>query len=140
MNSDELVERLEWVRANLRRTDAENIAYYPDMNTSLGGVLDGVIAELTRLRAQVPEWISVDDRLPTEEDYGVHERVLVRYRYTDVPGREWSVGDSYHDAAYNRWNKGWQFGSCDFAEVSHWMRFDGLLSAAPTPQKGVDGG
>lgn len=42
--SSDLIERLAWVRANLRRTDAENVAYYPvDPSLSLGGIVDGVI-------------------------------------------------------------------------------------------------
>lgn len=82
-------------------------------------------------------WISVDDHLPTEADYGEHEEVLVRYRYIDAPGREWTVGKSYHDAERSE-NNGWMFGSCYYAEVSHWMRVDALLllAASAKPQGG----
>lgn len=75
-------------------------------------------------------WINVNDRLPTEEDYGEHGDVLVRYRYNtpnSVHG-EWDVGESSHDASDMQWNNGWLFGSCDYAEVSHWMPKSALLA------------
>lgn len=84
----------------------------------------------------VPEgWISVTDRLPTEDDYGEHDDVLVRYRYTDEPGRPWSVGESQHDPE-DEYNGGWCFGSCKYAEVSHWMPKSALLAAAPAEVSG----
>lgn len=75
-------------------------------------------------------WISVKDRLPTEEDYGVHDDVLVRFRYIDVPGRPWSIDESRIHEGQEQ-NGGWGFGSCDYAEVSHWMRKDSLLERLP---------
>lgn len=83
----------------------------------------------------VPEgWISVTDKLPTEDDYGEHDDVLVRYRYTDEPGRPWNVGESHHDPE-DEYNGGWCFGSCKYAEVSHWMPKSALLTAAPTAEE-----
>ncbi|MDY4296790.1 MULTISPECIES: hypothetical protein [unclassified Xanthomonas] len=72
-------------------------------------------------------WVSVTDRLPTEEDYGDHEDVLVRFRYTDTPGRAWTIGESSYLPG-DPWNNGWLFGSCDYAEVSHWARKDDVLA------------
>lgn len=72
-------------------------------------------------------WISVTERLPTEKDYGEHEDVLVRYRYTDEQGRPWMVGSSFILDDHED-NGGWLFGSCDYAEVSHWMPKSALLA------------
>lgn len=75
-------------------------------------------------------WVSVNDRLPSEEDYGESGDVVVRYRYNtpnSVQG-EWDVGESRHDADDMEWNNGWLFGSCDYAEVSHWMPKNALLA------------
>ena len=86
--------------------------------------------ELTRAAQEAkagPGWISVSDRMPTEDDYGEDTEVLVRYRYINEPGRPWSVGESYWEADY-RHNGGWQFGSCHYAEVSHWMPMSALLA------------
>ncbi|MBN5129372.1 hypothetical protein JY420_03420 [Stenotrophomonas maltophilia] len=77
-----------------------------------------------------PLWVSVNDRLPSEEDYGESGDVVVRYRYNapnSVQG-SWDVGESRHDADDSEWNNGWLFGSCDYAEVSHWMPKHALLS------------
>lgn len=89
--------------------------------------------ELTRALAVRPQpeptgWIAVDERLPTEEDYGDDDEVLVRYRYTDEPDRAWQVGESYYDPDHRK-NAGWQFGSCDYAEVSHWLPKSALLAS-----------
>ena len=76
-----------------------------------------------------PLWVSVNDRLPSEEDYGESGDVVVRYRYNtpnSVQG-SWDVGESRHDADDIEWNNGWLFGSCDYAEVSHWMPKHALL-------------
>ncbi|MBB5885427.1 hypothetical protein DYQ93_11635 [Xanthomonas sp. LMG 8992] len=72
-------------------------------------------------------WVSVSERLPTEEDYGDHGDVLVRFRYTDTPGRAWTIGESSYLPG-DPWNNGWLFGSCDYAEVSHWARKDEVLA------------
>ncbi|WP_439426733.1 hypothetical protein [Stenotrophomonas sp. T8] len=77
-----------------------------------------------------PLWVSVNDRLPSEEDYGESGDVVVRYRYNtpnSVQG-SWDVGESRHDADDIEWNNGWLFGSCDYAEVSHWMPKHALLA------------
>lgn len=75
-------------------------------------------------------WVSVNDRLPSEEDYGESGDVVVRYRYNtpnSVQG-EWDVGESRHDSDDTEWNNGWLFGSCDYAEVSHWIPKSALLA------------
>ncbi len=77
-----------------------------------------------------PLWVSVNDRLPSEDDYGESGEVVVRYRYNtpnSVQG-SWDVGESRHDADDIEWNNGWLFGSCDYAEVSHWMPKHALLA------------
>lgn len=81
-------------------------------------------------------WVSVNDRLPTPEDYAEFDDVLVRYRYTDVPGRHWDIGESFHDEDYAK-NGGWLFGSCDYAEVTHWVSKASLLTAAPGGKAGA---
>lgn len=81
-------------------------------------------------------WVGVKERLPTEEDYGEHEDVLVIYRYTDRPYVQWLIGDStYIPTDEPVWNEGWRFGSCDYAEVSHWARKDDLLRLVAQHQK-----
>ncbi|MBB5875846.1 hypothetical protein [Xanthomonas sp. 3498] len=72
-------------------------------------------------------WVSVKDRLPTETDYDDSGDVLVRFRYTDTPGRAWTIGESSYLPG-DPWNNGWLFGSCDYAEVSHWARKDDVLA------------
>gem|GEM_PF-6003355 len=75
-------------------------------------------------------WVSVNDRLPSEEDYGESGDVVVRYRYNTPNSVQdsWDVGESRHDADDIEWNNGWLFGSCDYAEVSHWMPKHALLA------------
>lgn len=75
-------------------------------------------------------WISVNDRLPNDEDYGWSEDVLVRFRYNcpETGIGDWDVGESRYDPVDEPvWNNGWCFGSCDYAEVSHWMPKSELL-------------
>lgn len=109
------------------------------------GGLFAIASEAHALNASAPAapgidlltWIAVSDRLPTEADYGHRGDVLVRYRYNtpnSVQGH-WDVGDSHHDADFE-WNQGWQFGSCDYAEVSHWMPKAALLALIDASPKG----
>ena len=94
-----------------------------------GDMADAAAKAFRAGAALSPAWISVAERLPTQDDLGESEDVLVRYRYTDVPGRPWDVTESFHDPDQTT-NGGWSFGSCHYAEVSHWMPKAALLGLA----------
>ena len=100
---------------------------------ALANVIQAAIAHASAQPAQPASvadgWISVHDRVPTGDLE--MEGVLVRYRYTNEPGRPWDVKESFYDSDYPE-NGGWCFGSCYYAEVSHWMPKSVLL-AAPQP-------
>lgn len=116
-------------RTGIRQNDEGHNICCPDCD--LGGAWAGQDKRSPVQAVDLgPLWVSVNDRLPSEEDYGESGDVVVRYRYNtpnSVQG-SWDVGESRHDADDIEWNNGWLFGSCDYAEVSHWMPKHALLA------------
>lgn len=103
--TDNMQRARELLAAECRAEKMGSVATAIEQGMHVSGFVDislrAIAAALRQAAVPAAEavaWISVDDHLPTEADYGEHEEVLVRYRYIDAPGREWTVGKSYHDA------------------------------------------
>ena len=76
-------------------------------------LLSDGLALIQQLEAQVPRWISVEERLPEE-----HQDVLVWAVYHDEDGRDWALEeiDRYCEAC------GWDnTADAEAREVTHWM-------------------
>ena len=76
-------------------------------------IIQDLRRENAKLRARVPEWISVDDRLPEEK---VNCIVHYKHAYCDNDGY-WEIGICYYNGEKFKLNPAYK--------VTHWM---------PTPQ------
>lgn len=80
-------------------------------------IIQDLRRENAKLRARVPEWISVDDRLPEEK---VNCIVHFKHAYCDNDGY-WAIGSCFYDGEEFRINLAYK--------VTHWMPL-------PRPPKG----
>lgn len=125
MTDKEIVQAL---RVCSRRTDAQTCAKCPlfdsedcmgDMMVGAADLIERLTAENAALREKVPQWISVEDRLPIDR----LSKYLVAFR---------DAGGSIVDMARYFPSDGW---TCDNWEVpqnliTHWMPLPGA------PEKG----
>lgn len=120
MTGQEIVQAL---RVCSRRTDAQTCAKCPlfdsedcmgDMMVGAADLIERLTAENAALREKVPQWISVEDRLPIDR----LNKYLVAFR---------DAGGSIVDMARYFPSDGW---TCDNWEVpqnliTHWMTLPG---------------
>lgn len=115
MKDQELInalrEHAEWARANEWETPitlGDDLAEAADR-------IEAQAKEIEKLRAQLPRWIPVEERLP---EYGVRVLATDMYEGDDYTGI-WTR-EEYEDEADGCWydDHGWWHASDD---VTHWM-------------------
>ena len=119
-----LREHAEWARANEWKTPitlGDDLAEAADR-------IEAQAKEIENLRAQVPRWIPVEERLPK---YGVRVLATDMYEGDDYTGI-WTR-EEYKDDADGCWydDHGWWHASDD---VTHWMS----LPKAPEAEKALE--
>lgn len=116
-------EIIQTLRICSRRTDVQTCAECPlfdsedcmgDMTIGAADLIERLIAENAALREKVPQWISVEDRLPIDR----LSKYLVAFR---------DAGGSIVDMARYFPSDGWTCNNWDVPQnlITHWMPLPG---------------